>query len=121
MAYRLSVWRTAFRYGVPRGYCKGAVSRTSTQARRERIFRLATAGHQDYHDPEMVAGHVWNGLRAREDDLPDGTLNHNAETIAFVTGANKGLGREIARQLAAKGIFVLMGARDRERGVTAAA
>src|SRR5713226_3165356 len=94
------------------GYCKGAVSRTSTQARqtlprREHIFRLATAGHQDYHEPQMVAGHVWNGLRAREDDLPDGTLDHNAETIAFVTGANKGLGREIARQLAAKGIFVL--------------
>jgi NAD(P)-dependent dehydrogenase (short-subunit alcohol dehydrogenase family) len=39
-----------------------------------------------------------------------------AETIAFVTGANKGIGREISRQLAAKGILVLIGARDRERG-----
>ena len=39
-----------------------------------------------------------------------------AETIAFVTGANKGIGREISRQLAAKDIFVLIGARDRERG-----
>lgn len=43
------------------------------------------------------------------------------ETIAFVTGANKGIGREISRQLAAKGILVLMGARDRERGEKAAA
>jgi NAD(P)-dependent dehydrogenase (short-subunit alcohol dehydrogenase family) len=39
-----------------------------------------------------------------------------ADTIALVTGANKGIGREISRQLAAKGILVLMGARDRERG-----
>jgi NAD(P)-dependent dehydrogenase (short-subunit alcohol dehydrogenase family) len=39
-----------------------------------------------------------------------------AETIALVTGANKGIGREISRQLAGKGVLVLMGARDRERG-----
>jgi NAD(P)-dependent dehydrogenase (short-subunit alcohol dehydrogenase family) len=44
-----------------------------------------------------------------------------AETIAFVTGANKGIGREISRQLAAKGIFVLIGARERERGEQAVA
>jgi len=44
-----------------------------------------------------------------------------AETIALVTGANKGIGKEISRQLAAKGIFVLMGARDRERGEAAVA
>jgi len=43
-----------------------------------------------------------------------------AETIALVTGANKGIGKEISRQLAAKGILVLMGARDRERGEAAA-
>jgi NAD(P)-dependent dehydrogenase (short-subunit alcohol dehydrogenase family) len=42
-----------------------------------------------------------------------------AETIALVTGANKGIGKEISRQLAAKGILVLMGARDRERGEAA--
>jgi NAD(P)-dependent dehydrogenase (short-subunit alcohol dehydrogenase family) len=44
-----------------------------------------------------------------------------AETIALVTGANKGIGKEISRQLAAKGILVLMGARDRERGAKAVA
>jgi NAD(P)-dependent dehydrogenase (short-subunit alcohol dehydrogenase family) len=44
-----------------------------------------------------------------------------AETIALVTGANKGIGREISRQLSAKGVLVLMGARDRERGESAAA
>jgi NAD(P)-dependent dehydrogenase (short-subunit alcohol dehydrogenase family) len=44
-----------------------------------------------------------------------------AETIALVTGANKGIGKEISRQLSAKGILVLMGARDRERGELAVA
>jgi NAD(P)-dependent dehydrogenase (short-subunit alcohol dehydrogenase family) len=44
-----------------------------------------------------------------------------ADTIALVTGANKGIGREISRQLAMKGILVLMGARDRERGEKAVA
>jgi NAD(P)-dependent dehydrogenase (short-subunit alcohol dehydrogenase family) len=43
-----------------------------------------------------------------------------ADTIALVTGANKGIGREISRQLSAKGVLVLMGARDRKRGESAA-
>jgi NAD(P)-dependent dehydrogenase (short-subunit alcohol dehydrogenase family) len=40
--------------------------------------------------------------------------------IAFVSGANKGLGFETSRQLAQKGIQVLMGSRDESRGRKAA-
>ncbi|MFD4640843.1 SDR family NAD(P)-dependent oxidoreductase [Lentzea sp. NPDC058436] len=41
--------------------------------------------------------------------------------IALVTGANKGLGHEIARQLAERGMRVYLGARDESRGREAAA
>ncbi|MEL6560675.1 MAG: SDR family oxidoreductase [Bacteroidota bacterium] len=39
--------------------------------------------------------------------------------IALVTGANKGLGLETARQLAGEGTTVLMASRNKERGTTA--
>lgn len=39
---------------------------------------------------------------------------------ALITGANKGIGHEIARQLAARGYTVLIGARDFARGEAAA-
>ncbi|MDO3704138.1 SDR family NAD(P)-dependent oxidoreductase [Micromonospora sp. C28SCA-DRY-2] len=42
-------------------------------------------------------------------------------TIALVTGANKGIGRATAEQLAASGMTVLIGARDPGRGEEAAA
>ena len=44
----------------------------------------------------------------------------STRTIALVTGANKGIGYEIARGLGAKGMIVLMGARDEDRGKKAA-
>lgn len=40
--------------------------------------------------------------------------------IALITGANKGIGLEIARQLGTQGITVLIGARDEKRGSVAA-
>lgn len=43
-----------------------------------------------------------------------------AERIALVTGANKGIGLETARQLGEQGMTVLLGARDAERGAAAA-
>ena len=43
-----------------------------------------------------------------------------AEKIALITGANKGLGLEIAGQLGEQGILVLLGARDEVRGKEAA-
>jgi NAD(P)-dependent dehydrogenase (short-subunit alcohol dehydrogenase family) len=42
------------------------------------------------------------------------------ERVALVSGANRGIGREIARQLASQGHTVLVGSRDIENGRTAA-
>ena len=42
-------------------------------------------------------------------------------SIALVTGATRGIGREIAAGLAARGATVLLGARDAERGAAVAA
>jgi NAD(P)-dependent dehydrogenase (short-subunit alcohol dehydrogenase family) len=41
--------------------------------------------------------------------------------IALITGANKGIGLETAKQLAAQGVTVLLGARDLAKGEAAAA
>ncbi|GDY14378.1 short-chain dehydrogenase [Planctomycetota bacterium] len=41
--------------------------------------------------------------------------------IALITGANKGIGLETARQLGHAGITVILGSRDKQRGAAAAA
>jgi NAD(P)-dependent dehydrogenase (short-subunit alcohol dehydrogenase family) len=43
-----------------------------------------------------------------------------AEKIAFITGGNKGLGLETARQLGKQGVKVVIGSRDLEKGKEAA-
>lgn len=40
--------------------------------------------------------------------------------VALVSGANRGIGREVVRQLAERGITAILGSRDEERGRAAA-
>jgi len=44
-----------------------------------------------------------------------------SKTVALITGANKGIGLEIARQLGQQGLVVVLGARDPAKGAAAAA
>nr|XP_010908903.1 carbonyl reductase [NADPH] 1 [Elaeis guineensis] len=44
----------------------------------------------------------------------------SSETVAVVTGANRGIGYEIARQLAGHGLCVILASRDADRGREAA-
>jgi NAD(P)-dependent dehydrogenase (short-subunit alcohol dehydrogenase family) len=45
---------------------------------------------------------------------------HNDKLVALVTGANKGIGLQIAKDLAARGFTVLVGSRNLEHGEAAA-
>ncbi|KAK7830418.1 salutaridine reductase [Quercus suber] len=48
--------------------------------------------------------------------MAETTLNSETKRIAVVTGANKGLGFEISKQLASNGVRVILAARDVRRG-----
>ncbi|RZK22159.1 MAG: SDR family oxidoreductase [Hymenobacter sp.] len=48
-------------------------------------------------------------------------MEHSAQRVALITGANKGLGLEIARQLGQQGLTVVLGARQDKANAPAAA
>ena len=47
-------------------------------------------------------------------------MSEQTRGVALVTGANRGIGREVARQLGERGYDVLLGARDPEKAAAAA-
>jgi len=77
--------------------------------------RVSGNGHGQY--PWGIAAHpISLGRRARDRSRIDGV---NEKTTALVTGANKGIGYEIAAGLGALGWRIGVGARDRQRRDTA--
>lgn len=47
-------------------------------------------------------------------------MQNSGKKVALITGANKGIGLQIAKDLAAHGFTVLVGSRNRDRGEEAA-
>ena len=46
-------------------------------------------------------------------------MNYPAKKVALITGANKGIGIEISRQLGKLGFAIILGSRDKKRGLAA--
>lgn len=57
----------------------------------------------------------------KNDTSESGSVNGADKSIALVTGANQGIGYQVAKELVANGFIVFVGARDIEKGKTAAA
>ncbi|MCK9192704.1 MAG: SDR family NAD(P)-dependent oxidoreductase, partial [Nevskia sp.] len=51
--------------------------------------------------------------------IPFDHVARNRRRLALITGGNRGLGLESARQLAQAGVDVLLGSRDLEKGTAA--
>lgn len=53
--------------------------------------------------------------------MAEETTGPSTGSVALVTGASGGIGKDIARQLVAAGLHVYLGARDAERGAAVVA
>jgi hypothetical protein len=69
---------------------------------------------------QLILCVVTINLKTVTGDLQMGCSWWSPQTVAVVTGGNKGIGHEIVTQLATQGITVIIGARDNERGLAAA-
>ncbi len=70
---------------------------------------------------DRAIGGIWYGAGQKASGVccwggPSGNFDGVDNLVALVTGANKGIGKEIARQLADAGLTVYVGSRDAARG-----
>jgi len=63
-----------------------------------------------------MAGRAWRSWLAGPWQARQGSFDGMENSVALVTGANKGIGKQIAGQLAGAGLTVYVGSRDAARG-----
>ncbi|KAK4851287.1 hypothetical protein QYF36_013866 [Acer negundo] len=81
-------------------------------------FEGASEGDRPQEASDANAGVRTEETQAEKSEpVPDSRLT--GKTCAVVTGANKGIGLEICRQLASNGIAVILTARDEKKGTEA--
>src|SRR4051812_12999476 len=101
-----------FAYGAD-GWLRGALVRSAARA----SARLATAcpGRRDGRRGSAARASTRRSVLARRRGVDIPGMRPLEETVVLVTGATDGLGRGVARDLAARGAQVLLHGRDRER------
>src|SRR5204862_5282258 len=85
------------------------------------IMRIVNLNNPSYRYPEKFSVSQITAARRRGpriDARKEIPMQDNP--VALVTGANKGIGLQIAKDLAARGFTVLVGSRNLEHGETAA-
>lgn len=85
------------------------------------LFRASRIGANINYDPNFIRFSTGSQASLSFSDFrePSG-VEFLVKKVALITGANKGIGFETARQLAHQGYTVLVGARDATKGTAAA-
>lgn len=86
-----------------------------TEAALNDGLRSEEQGYSDYHSV-LVQGHILFRFHTQSSSLS--TMGEGTDTIVLITGANQGIGYEVARQIGTEfpHCCVLLGSRDSQKG-----
>ena len=101
--------------------CSAAIVVKAAIIGSEFVDTLIAKGNGQSGRIRQVFSSIGDAIRPARPDMPDKEMPMSTKSVALVTGANKGIGLAIARQLGERGFAVWIGCRDEKRGESAAA